>query len=697
MKKITILTILLITINLFSQIPDNKSLIADMDNFFNRGKIEKLETITTNILSGKYGVMDDELKFYALMYSSNVYSRDEYANKDAQKGFDKLSELVSFAKNTSYAIPNKEAYIKSMSNYLSEYKNKHPEVKMSVKENENNPLGINKTTQTNTTETNSTPKSTSDDKTVTLTVSGTGKTVEEARLNALRSAIEQAFGAFISSKTEILNDNLVRDEIVSISNGNIQKYDIISQVEVPNIGYAMTLNATVSISNLTSFAESKGVAVEFKGGLFGIKIKLQKLNEEAEIASVKNLLEASLDVLNNSLEYELNVASEPRLNYNNEYTIDFVVKIKPNNNYSKFEEYFVKTIDNLSLKPTEISEYNSLEKMVYSVNINERTYTFRSIKSKALFANFFISSQILVNTFKLYSNEKIIKFNYNDLYKSLLNHRISASSLPKPILFNAFYLWDRQQCYLAPLCKLYINNLNLKREELLTLPFKLDDRLGNATHIYDGHENQLDIGAKLTFYTSFIYPEIQFSKSFQLSDLEKISEFKLQKIDINDFLKNRFLYMNPEPQEYGCFSADTKITTAQGVKSIQDIKVGDKVICFDDKGELHTSIVESINKHDNQDVYKYSIWNGEALYATSNHWVLTSENSFSEIGKLNEMLTLVDINGGLKPITKVEYIGKETVYNFIVKDYHTYLANDIRVHNGGKGKSHLKISEKENK
>ena len=52
-----------------------------------------------------------------------------------------------------------------------------------------------------------------DDKTVTLNVSGTGKNLEDAKTNALRSAIEQAFGAFISSKTEILNDNLVKDEI----------------------------------------------------------------------------------------------------------------------------------------------------------------------------------------------------------------------------------------------------------------------------------------------------------------------------------------------------------------------------------------------------------------------------------------------------------------------------------------------------
>ena len=91
-----------------------------------------------------------------------------------------------------------------------------------------------------------------EDKTVSLTVSGTGKTIEEARLNALRSAIEQAFGAFISSKTEILNDNLVKDEIISVANGNVQKYDIVSQVELPKIGYAITLSATVSISKLTS-------------------------------------------------------------------------------------------------------------------------------------------------------------------------------------------------------------------------------------------------------------------------------------------------------------------------------------------------------------------------------------------------------------------------------------------------------------
>ena len=42
-----------------------------------------------------------------------------------------------------------------------------------------------------------------DAKNITLIVAGQGKTIDEARTVALRSAIEQAFGTFISSKTEI--------------------------------------------------------------------------------------------------------------------------------------------------------------------------------------------------------------------------------------------------------------------------------------------------------------------------------------------------------------------------------------------------------------------------------------------------------------------------------------------------------------
>ncbi|MBP9848466.1 MAG: hypothetical protein KBC58_03420 [Flavobacterium sp.] len=549
--KITLFALLLSLIS-FSQDKDKKSLLEEMNNYYNKSKIEKLEELTNDLLSGKYGNMDDELKFYALMYSSNVYSRDEYVKKDPQIGYDKTIELINFTKITSYQLPNKEAYLKSMDAFLVDFLKKHPEI---IKTSNQNTSQSNNAQSTLTSPTNTEKKAqASDNKTVTLTVSGTGKTLEEARLNALRSAIEQAFGAFISSKTEILNDNLVKDEIVSVSSGNIEKYNIISQTEIPNNGYAITLSATVSIEKLTTFAQSKGIKVEFNGGMFGIKIKLQKLNEEAEIVSLKNLLETSYDILNNSLDFELNVVSEPKLNFNNVYSLDFLIKIKPNNNYNKFEDYIIKTVEKLSLTPSEISEYISLNKKVYSVNINEKKYTFRTMKSKILFVNFLISCQILTNSFKFYSNEKIIKFTYDELYKSILNQKIPVSISKKPVLLNAFYSNGGKVVnkganlnYVAPLFKLYINNLNLKREELLTyLTFNLEAEDEWNIHIYDGFSNQLSINNEIIFDTRFSYPEIAFTKLFSISDLEKISEFKLDKIDIDDFLKNRNLYMMSE-------------------------------------------------------------------------------------------------------------------------------------------------------
>ena len=144
-----------------------------------------------------------------------------------------------------------------------------------------------------------------EDKTVTLVVSGQGATQDEARQKALRGAIEQAFGTFISSKSEILNDNLVKDEIVSVANGNIQKFDVVNETLLPNNVYVSTLNATVSLSKLTTFCQSKGINSEFKGGLFATNILMQELYEKNEFIALKNIIEILKNVANNSFDYNI--------------------------------------------------------------------------------------------------------------------------------------------------------------------------------------------------------------------------------------------------------------------------------------------------------------------------------------------------------------------------------------------------------
>ena len=265
------------------------------------------------------------------------------------------------------------------------------------------------------------------DKTVTLTVSAQGQTISEAKQNALRDAIEQAFGTFISSNTEILNDELVKDEIVSVSNGNIQDYEVISEVELPNGGYATTLKATVSVTKLTSFVESKGGIVEFKGSLFGANLGQQKLNENAEYKSIINLCKVSDEILSKSLDYDLKVG-EPTLSkkIENSYELELIVEATMNENYKLFEENFLSVIRSISMTESEVENYKNLNKLFFKLiltsdinvikrdsqwsssnEIDEILY-FRNSKTAVAFQNLFIKSNKYLHNFFIKSNlEKI--------------------------------------------------------------------------------------------------------------------------------------------------------------------------------------------------------------------------------------------------------------------------------------------------
>lgn len=149
---------------------------------------------------------------------------------------------------------------------------------------------------------------------VTLTVLGTGVNKEEAVTNALRSAIEQAYGVFVSSDLTILNDEVVRNEIATISKGNIKSYKELSVSLLPNNNYSVTLSAVVSTSSLSSYAKSKGAAVvDFSGAVFGQRLKIMELNEKNEAIALENM-KKQLDLLVPHMFYfELKDVESPKI------------------------------------------------------------------------------------------------------------------------------------------------------------------------------------------------------------------------------------------------------------------------------------------------------------------------------------------------------------------------------------------------
>ena len=222
-----------------------------------------------------------------------------------------------------------------------------------------------------------------DDKTVTLVVSGQGKTQDEAKKNALRSAIEQSFGTFISSKTEILNDNLVKDEIVSVANGNIQKFEIISEVQLPNNDYSTSLNVIVSATKLTSFIKNKGYAVEFGGALFASNVLIQDLYKKNELIAIESLVQTLKIISSSSFDFSIS-AREPK-KINESWNIPINVTAMVNKNFINFQNLLFSTIKNLSLSASDQLNYKKLGVKFYAITIANTedvgTFYFRNSES----------------------------------------------------------------------------------------------------------------------------------------------------------------------------------------------------------------------------------------------------------------------------------------------------------------------------
>lgn len=217
------------------------------------------------------------------------------------------------------------------------------------------------------------------DNTVRLTVSGEGATKEEATANALRSAIEQAFGTFVSANTQILNDDIVKDEIATISSGNIQEYSELGCITMPDGHKSVSLSATVSIGNLISYAKSKGSSAEFAGAVFGMNMTMRKLNAENEKRAIDHLLE-QLDILAEDMfRIEVGVKGEPvkidleeykyrhlREKYTSQpYLVNLNLSYHTTPVRKIFFELLYNTLKNVSLSEKEAHQYSDSGEPVY--------------------------------------------------------------------------------------------------------------------------------------------------------------------------------------------------------------------------------------------------------------------------------------------------------------------------------------------
>lgn len=231
---------------------------------------------------------------------------------------------------------------------------------------------------------------------IALTVSADGATKEEATKIALRSAVEQAYGAFVSANTTILNDEMVKDEIITISNGNIKSYQEVASVLLPNGRTTVTLNAIVSISKLTSYAQSKGATTEFAGATFAMNVKMMELNKQNEMKALDNLILQIKGILPTAFDLEL-IVGEPQLyselnpfsrynsaidwvyapasvskeqykiNFDNYYTLPINIVFKYNENMTTLWNLISSTLESVEPSQQECDFFKNTSKSTYTV------------------------------------------------------------------------------------------------------------------------------------------------------------------------------------------------------------------------------------------------------------------------------------------------------------------------------------------
>ena len=225
-------------------------------------------------------------------------------------------------------------------------------------------------------------------KAITLVVSGEGTTKEEATKNALRSAIEQTFGTFVSSNTEVLNDEIIKDQIVTVSSGNIESYKVLSSVNAGSMK-RVNVQAVVSIGKLVSFAKSHGMKAELSGATFAMNMKMKELNRKNELIVMENLYKQMEMFANNInlFDYELTIG-EPKqstsINSQTMYEIEIAVSCTPNKNMNAFWDIYFKTINSIKLSDDEINEMEKANLKVYEYFSG---YHYRYDKEKMTYYN----------------------------------------------------------------------------------------------------------------------------------------------------------------------------------------------------------------------------------------------------------------------------------------------------------------------
>jgi hypothetical protein len=334
-------------------------------------------------------------------------------------------------------------------------------------------------------------------------------------------------------------------------------------------GYLTTLKAIVSVNKLTSFCESKGVSVEFKGGLFAMNMALQELNEKSELKAWENTYDIIIKVLRNSLDYKIETKTPTIAQIDGYWSVPISIYVDTNKNFKFAVDILLDFCKNANLNESEIKNITEVGKKVYSLNIAKKSgeYNLISLRNNAVLNDIYnipfllmyigiydievdnsINKTHLTEMNKLIPNFERSQFKSWGFYSGIqLFTQIFNGNTVRDYLYparvtdmykNQYYLLDDRNNLIIPFRYEYFN---LKTEDVKFFSrrhhsdrFNIIDNnffenrgpafSSNITNEYK-FINFYNIGRVLT---------MNINQVLTLEDIKKISEYKIVKINNSD-------------------------------------------------------------------------------------------------------------------------------------------------------------------
>lgn len=194
---------------------------------------------------------------------------------------------------------------------------------------------------------------------IKIVTSGEGSSEREAIHNALRGALEDAYGTFLSSSTIIENDILVTDEISTLTKGNIKKYQIISSILNGN-KYIVNVESIVSLDQFSNYCTSKGMKVEYDGAALNLALKMLQYNKENRRKMMNHLLLQLSQMTDYYDMYDYKLKIEEQKIHDSKVWITTNVSCKKNKNGKALYDFVYKNLNALKIKDDELQTYRQI-------------------------------------------------------------------------------------------------------------------------------------------------------------------------------------------------------------------------------------------------------------------------------------------------------------------------------------------------